>query len=753
MKQEAYACYCKNNKIRRNSSSGGIFYVLAKEIINHGGIVYAACYRKDNVFHERIDKVENIIYAQKSKYILSNMSEIREKIKKDLEEEKQVLFVGTPCQCASIIKQNEKNRKKLVVVDFICHGVSNTLAWKAYIKSLENRGIKPVSYDMRDKVTGWNSYSFSLTDSRRTYRQNYYTNHYMKGFLNDIHLMKACYSCNFATLNRISDLTLGDYWGIENVYPEVFDNNGTSLLMVNSMNGKLLFDKIKNQLFWIKTNVSRAAEYNKALSGHAKHNDNENIFWAKYNAGEDYIDIINELFPDDTNGNLEENVCVSEKMINYNTCMVAMWSNNYGNIISNYSLNTFLKRNGYTVIMLDNFAHEWLKEDVKIFNSQNYRLTSSYFPDNSFDGLNDYCDTFIVASDQIWNYQYSAFNGYGRWNHLSFVDNDKRKISYATSFGKEYDNSPNNYWLSLKYLYKRFDGISVREKSGVDILKSKFEIDNVENVVDPVFLCEKDDWNKLANKSKLCIELPYVFAYILDENIDKIDFAKKIAKKKNMNLIIVHDYNNQNENTSVYDWIYYIKNCSMLLTDSFHGVAMSIIMQKKFLAIKNRQHERFTFFQDFSEIGNRILNTEIEGNAVDSILKLADEEINFVSLKKKVNKEIDKSKEWLLRQLQQKKVLSINDNKAMDYSGIIDKALAQEQLQLRELNDLYEARDWFLQQIANKDEAIEGLKNWVNEIQEGKKYWEMQSREQERRIEELQSEICRLKELLKRCPG
>ena len=78
----------KNNKIRRNSSSGGIFYVLAKEIINHGGIVYAACYRKDNVFHERIDKVENIIYAQKSKYILSNMSEIREKIKKDLEEEK-----------------------------------------------------------------------------------------------------------------------------------------------------------------------------------------------------------------------------------------------------------------------------------------------------------------------------------------------------------------------------------------------------------------------------------------------------------------------------------------------------------------------------------------------------------------------------------------------------------------------------------------------------------------------------------------
>ena len=86
----------------------------------------------------------------------------------------------------------------------------------------------------------------------------------------------------------------------------------------------------------------------------------------------------------------------------------------------------------------------------------------------------------------------------------------------------------------------------------------------------------------------------------------------------------------------------------------------------------------------------------------------------------------------------------------MDYSGIIDKALAQEQLQLRELNDLYEARDWFLQQIANKDEAIEGLKNWVNEIQEGKKYWEIHSREQERRIEELQSEICRLKELLKR---
>lgn len=290
--------------------------------------------------------------------------------------------------------------------------------------------------------------------------------------------------------------------------------------------------------------------------------------------------------------------------------LVCWWSNNYGNAATNYALFCFLKKNGYSVLMVDNMKHEKLLPEIQGFNKCKYELSSSKYEENILEPLNWECDCFIVGSDQLWNYEYSAEFGYGTYYRLDFADKYKNKISYAASFGKGIDTSPDAILLSQIFLLKRFDHISVREESGVKILSTRYGIEG-KQVVDPVFLCDKEDYMNLIMESDKKTEDRYLLLYVLDPDIDKIDLAKRVAEKYQLKIFTILDmdlsvdidkydqklYVNLLSGLDLQDWLKYIYNASFVITDSFHGTCFCTIFNKRFLAIINRQSERFDIFK------------------------------------------------------------------------------------------------------------------------------------------------------------
>lgn len=251
MKTQAYACYNLDDNERKKSSSGGIYVLLAKYMIRHNGIVFAACYDEHlEVTHEMITDLTQIEKSQGSKYVVSKLNNTYKEIGECLVQGKEVLFVGTPCQCAgllSYLKQKQVDMTNLFSIDFVCHGIPVRLAWRKYKESIQKKGKKLKSVNMRDKSTGWSRYNYAWeyidTDGERTViHQNDVT--YMKGFVSDIYLRPSCYECQFKGVDRETDITLADYWGVWDLQKEMDDNKGTSLLFVHSDKG----EKVLKQL-------------------------------------------------------------------------------------------------------------------------------------------------------------------------------------------------------------------------------------------------------------------------------------------------------------------------------------------------------------------------------------------------------------------------------------------------------------------------------------------------------------------------
>lgn len=241
---EVYSCWSKDKEIVKNSSSGGIFSELAKEYLNNNGVVFGAKWENGEIVHCGITKLEELKELQKSKYLQSKIENSYLEVKKYLNEGKKVLFVGTPCEIAAL--NTIVNHENLVTVDVICHGIPSYSAYEKYIRENFNLNIKDVTVDFRNKDTGWENFNLTFKNKDQIIIQN---NHrkdiWFRGFLTDTYLNKPCYNCEFRTLPRFADITLGDFWGVP---IEVKNSEGTSVVTINSKKGKKLFEKIKNSL-------------------------------------------------------------------------------------------------------------------------------------------------------------------------------------------------------------------------------------------------------------------------------------------------------------------------------------------------------------------------------------------------------------------------------------------------------------------------------------------------------------------------
>ncbi|WP_455537612.1 Coenzyme F420 hydrogenase/dehydrogenase, beta subunit C-terminal domain [Terrisporobacter sp.] len=291
----AYACYNKDENIRNQSTSGGIFTLISENIINSNGIVFGAGFDKNyNVVHTMSDNISDLEKFRGSKYVQSSIGDTYKEVKKLLEKEKIVLFTGTPCQIGGIKSYLGKDYPNLICQDIICHGVPSQYVWQHYRDLISSgRNIKNINF--RDKSTGWKKYSLKFD----FYNGQYYKeignkNAYIKGFINNLYLRPSCYNCAYKTLNRQSDITLADFWGIEGILPELDDNKGTSLVFINSDKGKLLFENIKNNTVYKGVDIKKSITFNPCAVVSCEKNKVRNKFLNEYK-NKDFNELI-ELY-------------------------------------------------------------------------------------------------------------------------------------------------------------------------------------------------------------------------------------------------------------------------------------------------------------------------------------------------------------------------------------------------------------------------------------------------------------------------
>ena len=245
---EVYAAKNKNPKIIRNSSSGGMFTALSDLFIKNGDAI-ASC-----IYNVKTDCVELSIYddcktrdmARGSKYIQAQIGDGFKRIKEWLQDnsDKSLLVIGTGCQIAGLDKYLRliNLRERVVLVDLICHGATSPGLWKDYIEHIGISGkIEYLSF--KDKRNGWHN----PTVYAKVNGEEISINEYSEWFYGQWAIRKSCYKCPYTKVNRTtSDLTIGDYWGIENVIPDFADSMGVSLVLLHTTKGKKIFDDIKN---------------------------------------------------------------------------------------------------------------------------------------------------------------------------------------------------------------------------------------------------------------------------------------------------------------------------------------------------------------------------------------------------------------------------------------------------------------------------------------------------------------------------
>lgn len=261
-----YGAWQKDDVERMNSQSGALFSAFAKFVLKEGGIVYGVALNSDfKAEHIRISDLEELYRLKKSKYVQSDIGITFKRIVNDLVDGQTVLFSGTPCQASglrSFIKNKRVDDNKLYIINIICHGVPSPYIWKDNIKYVERKMKKKVlSANFLDKsICGWHGGKESYTFQKgKPFVSELYTKLYYKHLM----LRSSCYICPFANFQHPGDITIGDFWGLDKIKPELDkEDKGISLVIINTQKGISLFNKIKAYINYFDSNISECLQPN-----------------------------------------------------------------------------------------------------------------------------------------------------------------------------------------------------------------------------------------------------------------------------------------------------------------------------------------------------------------------------------------------------------------------------------------------------------------------------------------------------------
>lgn len=285
-KRSPLASYAAQNNLKEEleqSSSGGVFSLLAKDIINNGGVVFGARFDENwDVIHDYADTVENIKYFQGSKYVQSNIVDTFLKVERFLKDGRRVMFTGTPCQIVGLkLFLVRDYGERLLLVEIACHSVPSPKLWQNYIRSIKIGEFDDINF--RDKKEGWRRYGFSISkNTKRLFYQKAGKNTFMSGFVADLFSRPSCFCCPAKEGKSQSDITLADFWGIWEILPSLNCSDGVSAVIVNTVIGENAIKNIAKNLTLERVEYEKLVKFNSALIKSAKKPKQYAEFWAQY---------------------------------------------------------------------------------------------------------------------------------------------------------------------------------------------------------------------------------------------------------------------------------------------------------------------------------------------------------------------------------------------------------------------------------------------------------------------------------------
>lgn len=581
---------CSEDSIRMDSSSGGVFGLASDYILSCGGYVVGAVFDdKWTVKHIVTNDAEKIKQMRHSKYVQSIMGDTYARVKELLQKGNTVLFTGTPCQVAGLKLYLGEISKNLVTLDIICHGTPSPKLWEMYLKENFNvTEIENICFRNKFHRNGMpDSITFKLRDGKELFSE-YFDNSYSKLFLENYSERRSCFNCKFAEFPRVGDCSIGDFWGAKTTQTVMDSSKGISIILINSPKGEHLWQKIKNRFVNIEpysNNVLMSWNRNKAELTRAKR-------------ANELIPLLNKYNSIKSAGN----ILINDK---YDVGIFGITMNsNYGGLITYYALYEAVKHMGYNpYIFFTTFSPDVETDNHATRFFQKHCNVSNRTDKAHFYMFNEKVDTFLLGSDQVWNY--SLFHCWYNSLYFDFVNSDKKKIAYAASFGHDKHTVDADQISRVNDCLKRFDAISVREQDGVNILKENYHVQS-KLVMDPMFLINKSAYIKLAQESTL--KKPqdgkFVGSYIIEPTDFKLSIVNAISKDKGVRQINFTDgdmtkfskkktkffeHNMPLESdASIYNWLDMIINADFIITDSYHATCMCIMFNKPYILLQGR---------------------------------------------------------------------------------------------------------------------------------------------------------------------
>ena len=586
---EFYAVWNKENDIRRQSSSGGMFRILAEEIIAEGGVVYGAAFDEANhLRHIRVENVEELGALMGSKYVQSDIGTMLGQVRADLRNGRQVLFSGTPCQVAGLYAFLGGNHENLLTVDVLCHGVPSPGVFQRYLEGIGVDGGCRIEFRNKDK--GWKRFSLIVADKVHEMLDE---NSYMKGFLSNLYLRPSCAECQFVGCKRIGDVTLGDFWGVNAFRKKYDDDLGTSLVLLNSQKGKLMFEALRSR-YALAEQVPDASAIpaNPTLMHSSTPSLLREAFFADYKSGLSWQEL-EEKYMSSSAPFVRRKVGILnlQHSPNFGACLVA------------YALQTAIERCGSRATIIDYrlwkksrlFSKAYRREKAENKNFEKFRnkflkRTKPCYDADDLALLNARFDTFVTGSDQVWRFRY-VYRSLKEFL-LAFAAPHKTLFSYAASLGIDYWEGNDEATETVCQNLQRFNSISVREESGVDICRDMFGVEAV-RVIDPTLLLGAEDYEPVMKNEKSVPVKPYLAKMILDENPETEREIVRLAKEKGWDIIDIYGEKKMigGKETvvcrSVGEWLKLLQNAAYVLTDSFHCVCFSVLFRRPFTCVIN----------------------------------------------------------------------------------------------------------------------------------------------------------------------
>lgn len=281
---EVYAAKYDDDNVRLDSASGGAFSLFSDLFLNDQSVVYGVAFDEHFVArHIRATSKLDRNRMRGSKYVQAESFSIFSKVKEDLENGMNVLFCGTPCQVAGLLGYLKKPYDKLLTIDIICHGVMSPKIFKEYIEYIKRKYGDITSFTFRDKSIAWRGCHISVEVQDKKISETIKLNVAKQLYYGHYATRKSCHVCHFTSVNRVSDITIGDFWGIEKNNPSFEDSRGVSLIMINTEKGRKTWDKCNKNCIYIEEDIKNCNQ--PQLYEPSKPNLYRNKFWKDYEKG------------------------------------------------------------------------------------------------------------------------------------------------------------------------------------------------------------------------------------------------------------------------------------------------------------------------------------------------------------------------------------------------------------------------------------------------------------------------------------